>query len=158
MADPITIASTAIGFLGNVFGATNPKDQERFAQTRRLRDAAVAGNEAAFWQLKCLSGDTSAETRAKAIQWGVLSPTDGACGYATDAAKADAKAAVGYVVANRTTAAVAGTVAAGATQIGLSTNPGVFTGTAGSAAVATLSPWLLVGGAVVLYLLLKRGK
>lgn len=158
MADAVSVVTGGIGFLGNVLGITNPNDARRFEETAQLKQAALAGNEAAYWKLRCLSGDTSANTRAQAIKWGVLSPNDGACGYATDSAKANAKVAVAYVDANRTIASAAGTVAAGATQIGLGANPGVFTNTAGGAAIATLSPWVIVGGIVIVYLIVKRGK
>lgn len=156
MADPITVASTAFGFLTNVFG--NDKDPERFAQTKRLKEAAINGSEAAYWQLKCLSGDTSTQVRTKAMQFGFIVASDGPCGYATERAKADAKIAVGQVDASRLTGTIAGTVAAGATGIGMGANPGTFTTAAGGAALATLSPWIWIAGGVALIFLLKRGK
>ena len=154
--DPITIASTASSVFGFLGGSTS-RDPERFAQTARLKTAALAGNEAAYWQLRCLSGDTSAVVRENAIRLGVLSSNDGPCGYATPTAKADAKIAVGQVEASRGVGYVAGQVAAGATQVGLNANPGVFTSSAGGAALATLSPWVLVAGVVLVVVLLKRG-
>ncbi len=160
MADPITIASTAIGFLGGVF--SNPRDKERFAETANLKAAALAGNEAAYWKLRCLSGDSSPDTRANAIRVGALTAEEISrttpCGYATEAARANAKIAVGQVDASRAIGTATGAIAAGATQIGLNTNPQAFTATYGTAALATISPWVWIALGIGAIILLRRGK
>lgn len=159
MAAVLAVAGQALGFLGGIF--SNPKDKERDEQTDRLKAAALSGNSAAYWQLKCLSGDTSETTRKNAIAAGVLSASEGPCGYATDHAKGYAKAAVAEVDLRRGVANVAGTVAGGAAQVGMTSAPDAFLGTvgAGVASQYSLSPLLIIGGvAVLVYLVAKRGR
>lgn len=155
----LEIAGEVFGFFGSVFG--NDKDKERAEQTDRLKAAALAGNEAAYWQLKCLSGDTSANVRENAIRVGVLSSSDGPCGYATSAAKGYARAAVLEVETRRGIGNIAGTVAGAAAQVGMTSAPDAFLGTvgAGVASAYPVSPLLIFGGvALLVYLVAKRGR
>jgi hypothetical protein len=159
MADPLTIASTAYSALGFLGIGSNPNDQRRFQETADLKARALAGDEWAYWKLRCLSGDTSATTRANAMRLGIVTSADGPCGYATEAAKANAKLAIGQIDAQRLVATGAGAVAAGATQIGLNTNPQVFAGTVGAVSASRIDPMLLViGVGIVALFVFGRGK
>jgi hypothetical protein len=104
----VEVASTAIGFVGGLFGS-NEKDAKRKAEADSLANAALNGNRNAMLKLQCLSGDTSVNDEA--CKTGAHPDAcNGPCGYATPEAKGYAAGLVTKVKAQLAAGNVAQTV------------------------------------------------
>lgn len=159
------LASGAVNVATSLFG--NPDDARRIAEANDLAADAIAGNDCAYWKLRCLAGYNDQVTRDNARQCGHFTAEELSrgteCGYATDTARAHAKAKVLEVEGRRGIATGAAGVTAGAARVGTTAAADTYLTTTGrlvgnAIGFPGISPALLVGAAVVLFLVLKKGK
>lgn len=155
----------AVSVFSGLFG--NPKDEARKAEARNLRDAALAGNDCAYWKLRCLAGYNDENTRANAKRCGHFTADELArgtpCGYATGEAQAYAKTMVAEVDTRRNVATGAAVVTAGAAKVGTEADAPTYLGTTGtlvgqSLGLPGIPPVVLLGGLAVLAFVLLKGR
>lgn len=75
-----------LGIVKSANNALNPNDAKRMAAIDLLAEQAIQGNRQSWVALLCASGDDT--VHAEAVKYGIITATDGKCGYATAAAKA----------------------------------------------------------------------
>jgi hypothetical protein len=142
---PLT-GTTILGTAANILGlGGNPKDPERFARADAMYQRGLQGDPVAEIWLECWSGNQAAVAKMQAA--GLWNPSDTACGFATDKAKAYAAQKLAELKARR----LAGQVGTGLIQ--QSDIPARVVGTVTG---AFRNPWVwaglaaAVGGVVLL--------
>jgi hypothetical protein len=150
----VSTVSGVVGTIGGIVGGGDSSaDVARKAEADRLFQAALNGDAYSERRLRCLSGD-----KAYNAEFAGSATAQPGCGYATTNARSYAKGLVIQLDARRTIGSTAGTVAAGATQVGLNTSASAFGSTfAGLAIPAVLSnPLVLIAILAILAFLLLR--
>jgi len=154
----LSVVQGGVAIASGIFGASNPKDKERFASADQLAARAAAGDQAALAQLRCLSGVGSAYEDQILRAANTPGYTPGSCvggGWATEAARTYGKAKLAEVTARTTGSEVLTAAGVGALKAGAALSPAGPTAALRATLEEIPTPVKLAGAALLLFVVYK---